>query len=113
MKGTKFAYDVEACLPLPLQGPGKISSSFDMTGAATAGTAARAHRQFERVAEAPMEWNICGAVQYTCIRQYGLDGRRCEVQVKGQRAHQALANKAGPTCCGVMTCQLKGVVGAW
>jgi len=25
-----------------------------------------------------MEWNICGAVQYTCIRQYGLDGRSCE-----------------------------------
>ena len=40
------------------------------------------------------EWNVCGKVQYTCIRQFGMDGKSCNTQVKGEKEHDKLAVKA-------------------
>lgn len=97
MGGSKYAYEVESCLPLPMQTKSreaKIQTSFNIKGVATARAVERAQKRAEALAEAPMEWNICGKVQYTCIRQYGMDGKSCNVQVKGEVEHEKLAKKA-------------------
>lgn len=97
MRGSKYAYEVESCLPLPFQTrsrEAKVQTSFNVKGVADKRAMERAHARAEALAEAPVEWNVCGKVQYRCIRQVGMDGTSCDTQVKSEREHGKLAVKA-------------------
>ena len=57
MRGSKYAYEVESCLPLPMQTPSKeakISTSFNMKGVADKKVVDRAYARMEALSEAPM-----------------------------------------------------------
>ena len=48
----------------------------------------------KKAVETPMEWSICGKVQYKCLRQIGMDGKTCSVQVDDEKKMNRLAKKA-------------------
>lgn len=93
-KGSKYAYEVESCLPLPFNPKSKFSMKYEINGVASKNAYKKARDKAKKVVETPMEWNICGKVQYKCIRQIAMDGKSCSVQVDDEGKMTRLAKKA-------------------